>query len=72
MILILNMIKSERIEGLKEVVSLGLSIYDIPHEERDEILKRISLTIDGDMKINRSREVESIQLAENFIVRPRL
>lgn len=66
------MIKSERIGGVKEVVSLGLSIYDIPHEERDEILKRISLTIDGDMKINRSREVESIQLAENFIVRPRL
>ena len=46
------MIKSERIGGVKEVVSLGPSIYNIPHEQRDDILNKISRLIVEDAEVH--------------------
>jgi len=63
------MIKSERITyGLEKIVPLGPSIYNIPHEQRDEILNKINAKINEDMDTNQSREGQSNKLARKFVL----
>lgn len=65
------MIKEYRLGLPQEITSIGRSI--IPsRKERDRCLKKISEAINEDIKINQSREIESIELAKDFIPRPRL
>lgn len=63
------MIKSEKLADRPIEVSTIPSIYNIPHEQRDEILNNISVLIDEDIEINQSRRVESIKAAEEFVPR---
>lgn len=63
------MIKSERLADIPGEVLGVPSIYNIPHEQRDEILKKIEVKINEDMDTNQSREGQSNKLASEFIAR---
>lgn len=65
----INTIKSEKLADRPIEVSTIPSIYNIPHEQQDEILNNISVLIDEDIEINQSRRVESIKAAEEFVPR---
>lgn len=63
------MSKVERISNQsEEITPIGFSHFNIPHKERGKILSKISEAINKDVEINRSREVESMKLAEEFII----
>ena len=66
------MIKTERVSNIGRNIQGKPSIYNISSEKRNKILKNIDEKINGDMKDNQHREGESVELAEEFIPRPRL